>query len=106
MEARTMLTIIAPVQANDPTGTGPVAAVMGDLNGDGRTDLVVANRTAGTISVMLGNGNGSLQNKVDYTVGATPNGLVLGDFNGGFDHGRGLPRHDRGHCPYLYGYGP
>lgn len=76
-----MLTIIAPVQANDPTGTGPVAAVMGDLNGDGRTDLVVANRTAGTISVMLGNGNGSLQNKVDYTVGATPNGLVLGDFN-------------------------
>ena len=82
MESRAMLTILTPVQANDPTGTGPVAAVMGDLNGDGRTDLVVANRTSGTISVMLGNGNGSLQNKVDYTVGVTPNGLVLGDFNG------------------------
>ena len=34
---------------------------MVDLNGDGKPDLVVANAVADTVSVLLGNGNGTFQ---------------------------------------------
>jgi hypothetical protein len=82
MEARAMLTIIAPAQINDPVGTTPAAVVIGDLNGDGRADVVAANRAANTVSVLMGNGDGSLQSRIDYPVGTTPVGVALGDFNG------------------------
>ncbi len=64
------------------TGAGPEAVVTGDFNGDGKTDLVTANSTANTISVLLGNGDGTFRPKVDYSVGAQPASLAVGDFNG------------------------
>lgn len=33
------------------TGTGPVSAMLGDINGDGKPDVVVANNTTSTVSV-------------------------------------------------------
>jgi FG-GAP-like repeat len=39
----------------------PVAATVADVNGDGKPDLIVANRFGYTASVLLGNGNGTFQ---------------------------------------------
>jgi uncharacterized repeat protein (TIGR01451 family) len=64
------------------TGAGPNALVYGDFNGDGKIDLATVNSTANTVSVLLGNGDGTFQGKVDYAVGAQPLSLVVGDFNG------------------------
>ena len=71
-------------QVTYPVGSGPVALVAGDFNGDGRTDLAVANSGSndGTVSVLLGNGDGTFQTQVTYAVGSGPDALVAGDFNG------------------------
>ena len=37
----------------------PFSVAIGDLNGDGHPDLVVANEWSGNVSVLLGNGDGS-----------------------------------------------
>jgi len=41
---------------NFTTGTFPVSVVGGDLNGDGKPDLAVANRTSGTLSIFRNSG--------------------------------------------------
>jgi hypothetical protein len=40
-------------------GRNPDTAVASDLNKDGQVDLVVSNRTDGTLSILLGNGDGT-----------------------------------------------
>src|SRR5262249_1260707 len=40
-------------------GSGPLAAAVGDLNGDGKLDLVVANTVSNDVSILLGTGTGS-----------------------------------------------
>ena len=56
--------------------------MAGDFNGDGRTDLAVANLNDNTVSVLLGNGDGTFQPQVTYAVGDRPDAIVAGDFNG------------------------
>src|SRR5579862_6341108 len=61
------------------------SAVVGDFNGDGKMDLAaVSDDTSGTDSVfiLLGNGDGTLQPAVQYSVGLDSQYLVSGDFNG------------------------
>jgi hypothetical protein len=72
-------------QVTYAVGTEPDALVAGDFNGDGRLDLAVANQSLGqpgTVSVLLGNGDGTFQSQVIYAVGSRPIDLVAGDFNG------------------------
>jgi hypothetical protein len=51
-------------------GLGPSHVALGDLNGDGNPDLVVANTLSNTISVFLGNGDGTFQAPRQFAVGA------------------------------------
>ena len=55
---------------------------MSDLNGDRTPDVVVANTGDDTISVLLGNGDGTLQPQTAYVVGAGPSSVAIADFNG------------------------
>jgi hypothetical protein len=69
-------------------GTNPNAVVVGDFNGDGHDDLAVSNEgltTSGSgssVSVLLGNGDGTFQPAENYAVGTKPVALALGDFTG------------------------
>src|SRR5579862_4580738 len=73
------------------TGYNPYSAAVADLNGDGKLDLVVANQQqsrnlqAGSISAMLGKGNGTFKNPVTYSSGAPStfgSHVAVGDVNG------------------------
>jgi hypothetical protein len=57
--------------------------VVGDFNDDGNLDLAVGNGSStNTISVFLGNGDGSFAEAVNYTAGFNTNALAVGDFTG------------------------
>ena len=61
----------------------PLSVAAGDFNGDGKTDVVVANgNSPGTVSVFLGNGDGTLRSPVDYATATNPVAVTVGDFNG------------------------
>ena len=66
------------------TGRRPSSVAIGDLNDDGRMDLATANEAEGvnTVSVLVNQGDGSFQSKLDYRTGADPNSVAIGDLNG------------------------
>jgi hypothetical protein len=64
------------------TGHQPSGEATGDLNGDGRPDLVVANVAENTVSIFLDAANGRLGSRFDYATGPNPRAVALGDFNG------------------------
>jgi hypothetical protein len=67
------------------TGTnGPVSLVAGDFNNDGYPDLAVLsfNNADGLVSILLGNGDGTLQAPFTIHVGQSAGSLAVGDFNG------------------------
>jgi len=55
---------------------------VGDFNGDGKSDLAVANAYSNNVSVLLGTGTGSFGPATDSTVGSGPRSVAVGDFNG------------------------
>ncbi len=65
-------------------GTGPTASRLlatGDFNRDGVADLVATNAALNQVAVLLGNGDGTFQKAVPYTVGNAPWNVVVGDIN-------------------------
>ena len=64
-------------------GSDPYSIASAALRGTGHPlDLVTANEGSNTISVLLGNGNGTFQPPVNYTVGSEPIAVAIGDLNG------------------------
>ena len=63
------------------TGAGPVSVALADVNGDGKPDIVTANFSASTVSVLFGKGDGSFGAKTDYVVGPGPHGVAVADLN-------------------------
>lgn len=61
--------------------SNPLALATADFNGDRNKDLAVSNEGSNTVSILLGNGNGTFQSHVDYATGAEPAGMAAGDFN-------------------------
>ena len=64
------------------TGSSPWSVKTGDFNGDGKADLALTDNGSDTVSILLGNGDGTVQNPVQYPAGPGPAGLTSGDFNG------------------------
>ena len=56
--------------------------VAADFTGSGIKDVAVANASSGTVSVLLGNGNGTLGTATSYSVGTTPVALAAADIAG------------------------
>ncbi len=66
-----------------PTGgSSPSSIAAGDVNGDGRTDLVVTNLDSGTVAILRGSGTGLFRRPVAFAVGPTPIALSMADWDG------------------------
>jgi hypothetical protein len=58
-------------------GNTPTAVAIADFNGDGKQDVAVANSQDATVSVLTGNGNGTLNAATTWPVGSDPIGLAV-----------------------------
>ena len=67
---------------NFAAGSSPISVTVGDFNGDGKSDLAVANRGSNNVSVLLGTGTGSFGAATNFSVGNAPSSVTVGDFNG------------------------
>jgi VCBS repeat protein/FG-GAP repeat protein len=72
----------------------PLGVAVGDFNGDGDSDLAVADEgssddnpqtTPGRVSVLLGSTGGTFTAPINYNAGFKPQAIAIADFNGDFD---------------------
>jgi hypothetical protein len=61
--------------------TNALAVVMADFNKDGIQDLAVADHDTNTVSIYLGNSDGTFKTPVTYATGTGPSALAVADFN-------------------------
>jgi len=64
-----------------PTGKGAIALMIADLDGDGVPDVVTANFTADTLSILSGRGDGTFKSAITVPVGSGPVFVAAADMN-------------------------
>ena len=77
--------VILGTPLNFLAGTNPVAATTGDFNGDGLTDIAVANNGSNNVSILLNQTAGNtpaFAAPQNFNVGSKPVAIAVGDFNG------------------------
>ena len=67
--------------ASYKVGKNPTTVTTGDLNQDSFTDLVTTNIASNTISILLGNGDGTFKDQIQLHVCQEPRALAMSDFN-------------------------
>jgi hypothetical protein len=70
-----------------PAGADSFGLAVADVNGDGKPDLIVTHSSypssaPGTVSVLLGNGDGSFQPAMSFPAGPAPSNVTVADVNG------------------------
>jgi hypothetical protein len=80
LEDRTLPSFAAPVALD--LGGAPSAAAIGHVEGAARPLDVVTANTNGSVSVLLGKGDGTLQNPITLPVGGSPDAVALADLLG------------------------
>ena len=77
--------LVGSTPAPASRGSRPWNLATGDLNADGRPDVVTVNCNSLDVSVLLGDGNGGVLPKTDYPVATgaqdCPKGIAIGDLN-------------------------
>jgi hypothetical protein len=68
--------------ADTAVGANPQAVAVGDFNGDGIPDLAVANTGDNTITILLGQGDGTFINAGTLATDAAPVSIAVADLNG------------------------
>src|SRR5262245_26988944 len=79
LEDRTVPGFLAPV--NYAVNESPGAVAVADINADGRQDLVTRTSYKSSVSVLLGNGDGSFQAAHAFRTGAGTFSVAVGDLN-------------------------
>src|SRR5262249_15620400 len=79
LEDRLVPGFLAPV--NYGAGAGPIAIPPADFNHDGHLDLAVANNSDSTVSILLGNGDGTFQSAQNFGTDYYPRSIAVGDFD-------------------------
>ena len=72
-------------EADFATGSLPYSVAIGDIDGDGKSDVVVANSNDNTVSVLLNTGspgNISFAAQTTFATGVTPQSVAIGDIDG------------------------
>ncbi len=79
LEDRCLLSFLPAV--NYATGLMSYSVAVADFNRDGKPDLVTANVASNTVSVLLGNGDGTFRAAENFAAGSGPTSVTAGDFN-------------------------
>jgi len=72
-------TLSAPVSLT--AGDVPTAIDTGDVNRDGRADIVAANSVSNNASVFIGNGNGTFQSAISVPSSGGPRAVAVADYD-------------------------
>jgi hypothetical protein len=78
-------TITFAAKVDFATGANPQAIAIGDVDGDGKVDLAVANDGSGTVSLLRNTSSTttiSFATKVDFTTDVNPYSVSIGDIDG------------------------
>jgi type II secretory pathway component GspD/PulD (secretin) len=62
-------------------GVSPSSVTTGSFNGDASLDVAVVNHGANTVSILLGNGDGTFGGHTDFATGVAPVAVVAADFD-------------------------
>lgn len=71
--------VVAPTVS---LAAAPTSVALGDLKGDGRSDLILTTRGSDKLTVLLGDGKGGFAPDVEYAAGARPGIVLLADLTG------------------------
>ena len=66
---------------SNATGVNPVAVAVAALDAGSAPDLIIANAGSNTVSVLLGNGDGTFKAQKAYAAGASPGAISVADLN-------------------------